>query len=101
MLKRGGFLVYPALVMDQALSRCRPGTFDLIIVNATEDADSALEFRDQVRRTDPQQRLLLMSEANLRAAGDEVVSGNPERLLERVETLLKQKSRQLTNRLAA
>ncbi len=89
ILKQHGFRVYPALAIEQARSRCRAGAFQLIILNADQNPDMALELCDQIRQSDPKQHLLVMTSRELHSGlRDNVVSSVPERLLERVESLL-------------
>ena len=89
ILKQHGFRVYPALAIEQARSRCRPGAFQLIIMNADQNPDMALELCEQIRQSDPKQHLLVMTAREPHPGfRDFVVSSIPERLLERVESLL-------------
>jgi CheY-like chemotaxis protein len=59
-MKGMGFTVYPATRIEDAVLRCKPGKFDLIVVNATAPAEQALEVCDQIRKNDPHQPLLLI-----------------------------------------
>jgi PleD family two-component response regulator len=87
ILKNHGFMVYPALAIQQARSRCRSGAYDLIIVNASNQ-DSAVEFCDEIRKDLPQQKvLMIMSEKPSAGSDDRAVAGNPEQLLASVESL--------------
>jgi len=61
MLKQAGYKVYPVLRMPDARGRCRPGAFDLIVVNAGENANAALELCDHVRNCDANQKVLLVA----------------------------------------
>jgi DNA-binding response OmpR family regulator len=92
ILKERGFAVYPALAIEQAHTRCRPGAYNLIIVNANNrNKDMALELCDQIRRNDPKQLLLLMMAPDVRFPHrDYLVSHAPKELLERVESLFHQ-----------
>jgi PleD family two-component response regulator len=56
-----GFKVYPVLRIQEARTRCKPGVFDLIVVNVTENLDLALELCDAIRQNDPKQQLFLVS----------------------------------------
>ncbi len=91
ILKDHGFAVYPALAIEQARTRCRPGAYDLIIVHANDNNKNvALELCDQVRTNNPGQLLLLMLAPDVRVPRrDYLVSGAPKELLERVEALLR------------
>jgi DNA-binding response OmpR family regulator len=89
VLRANGFAAYPALDMKQAGTRCKPGAYDLIVVNSRDEKERALEFCDAVRNQSPHQLLLLMTTAE--TEGDsriETVSDNPQKLLERVQTML-------------
>jgi len=87
-LKKNGYRVFPALDLQQARQRCKPGTYDLIVVNAGEQPDMAFEFCEWIRRTDPKQAVLLMVGAIVQLPPrDYMVSDIPERLLERIESL--------------
>jgi CheY-like chemotaxis protein len=88
ILRAHGFSAYPALNRQQASSRCRPGAYDLIVVNSHEEREQALEFCDAIRKENPQQLVLLMTAANTESADrDGTVSDNPQSLLERVQEM--------------
>jgi DNA-binding response OmpR family regulator len=88
LLKKNGFTVYPALDIEQARERCKPGRYDLIIVNAGDDPHMALALCDHIANQDPRQLLLLMAAPDLHSSrGEQVVSSKPEALLERVRAL--------------
>ncbi len=59
-LKKNGYRVFPALDLQQAKQRCKPGAYDLIVVNAGEQPEMALEFCEWIRSNDPKQAVLLM-----------------------------------------
>jgi DNA-binding response OmpR family regulator len=87
-LKKNGYRVFPALDLQQAKQRCKPGAYDLIVVNAGEQPEMALEFCDWIKSTDPKQAVLLMVGAIIQIpTRDYMVSDLPERLLERVNSL--------------
>jgi PleD family two-component response regulator len=89
ILKQHGFRVYPALAIEQARSRCRSGAYDLIVLNADSSSQMALELCNQIREKDPKQHVLVItSKESLIGASEPVVSSIPERLLERVQSLL-------------
>jgi CheY-like chemotaxis protein len=88
ILRAHGFSAYPALNMQQARTRCRPGAYDLIVVNPRDEKEQALEFCDAIKKQNPQQLLLLMTPANAEVGDrDDTVSDNPQALLERVEAM--------------
>ncbi|HEV3040998.1 MAG TPA: hypothetical protein VHA33_24745 [Candidatus Angelobacter sp.] len=86
ILRSHGFSAFPALNMQQALTRCKPGAYDLIVVNPRDEKEQALEFCTAIKKQTPQQQCLVM-------AGDEAanlegtISDDPQRLLERVQTM--------------
>ncbi len=86
ILRSHGFAAYPALDMQQARTRCKPGSYDLIIVNPREENEAAAEFCTNIRQQSPQQMLLVMTQAN-QPEGEGTVSDDPEKLLERVQTM--------------
>jgi DNA-binding response OmpR family regulator len=87
VLKNHGYKVFPALDIQQARSRCNPGTYDVIVVNAGEQPGMALELYDWIRTNDPKQAVLLMVGAVQLPRRDYMVSNIPERLLERIESM--------------
>lgn len=88
ILKAHGFSAYPALNMQQAKTRCKPGSFDLIVVNSSDEKELALEFCDTIKQADPRQFVLLMTAAGAEAGDrDYLVSDDPQLLLERVQAL--------------
>ena len=60
-LKNAGYKVYPVLRMPDARGRCKPGAFDLIVVNVVENAAPALELCDHLKNCDPAQKLFLVA----------------------------------------
>jgi hypothetical protein len=88
-LKERGFAVFPALRLAEARSRCRPGAYDLVIVNAQDELEMAIAFCDSLRaRTPAQPVLLLVSGAAQLPERDYVVAEDPKRLAEAVERML-------------
>lgn len=81
-----GYSVFPALRMNEAQSRCTRGAYDLIVVNAGDNQEQALEFCDQIRKQCPKQLLLMTSDAT--SDRDYAVSGGIPALLQRVAELL-------------
>ncbi len=82
-----GYSVFPALRMDEARSRCSRGGYDLIVVNAGNTPEQALEFCDEIRKQCPKQLLLLVSEDTLDR--EYAVSEGTSSLLHRVDELLR------------
>jgi len=88
-LKDKGFGVYPALKIAEARTRCKPGSYDMIVVDSGEDQNVALELCDSLRTRSPKQLLLLMAaKENPSPVRDYVVSRDPVTLAEKVEVLL-------------
>jgi DNA-binding NtrC family response regulator len=88
VLKTHGYKVFPALDLQQTRSRCKPGAFDLIVVNSGGQPDMALELCEWIRSTDPKQAVLLMVGAIIQLPRrDYMVPDIPERLLERIESM--------------
>jgi CheY-like chemotaxis protein len=88
-LKDRGFAVFPALRLQEARSRCRPGAYDLIIVSAQDEPETAVTFCEELRQRTPAQPVLLIT------AGESkdferpyAVTDDPEALVQRVESLL-------------
>jgi DNA-binding response OmpR family regulator len=93
ILKQQGFAVYPALNLEEARSRCKPGAYDLIIVNGGEQQQLAVEFCDAIQARSPKQHVLLMGAADMSNANREYTAGDdPEQLLKQVRTLLGSRS---------
>jgi len=87
-LKKNGYRVFPALDLQQAKQRCKPGTYDAIVVNAGEQPEMALEFCEWIKSNDPKQAVLLMVGAIVQLPRrDYMVSDIPERLLARIESM--------------
>lgn len=86
-----GYGVFPALRMEEARTRCTRGGYDLIVVNAGNTPEQALEFCDEVRRQCPKQLLLLTSDTAIDR--DYAVSGGLPALANRVEEVLREKAK--------
>jgi DNA-binding response OmpR family regulator len=90
VLNKHGYKVFPALDLQQARSRCKPGAFDLIVVNSGGQPEMALELCDSITTKDPKQAVLLMAATgNQLPRRDYIVSDVPEQLLGRIESLFK------------
>lgn len=90
VLQKGGYKVFPALDIQQARERCRPGIYDLIVVNSGGQPEMALEFCDSMKTMAPKQAVLLMvGEGMQLPPRDYMVADIPERLLERIEAIFK------------
>jgi len=88
-LKQRGLSVFPALQLAEARSRCKPATYDLIIVNAQDEPEMALAFCDELSARTPAQAVLLaLSNGSGNADRPYVVQDEPEILAERAATVL-------------
>jgi len=88
LLKANGLTVYPAFDLQQARERCKPGRYDLIIVNAGSNPGLALAMCDEIVRQDSKQLLLLMVTPEMKVPRRSyLVSDNSEILLGRVKAL--------------
>jgi DNA-binding response OmpR family regulator len=92
-LKSHGFAVYPALKIEEARNRCKPGCYDLIVVNSGEEQDVAAQLCNDILQRAPKQLLLLMvNPGDPIPARDYAVSNNEDELVQRVESLLGRRS---------
>jgi folylpolyglutamate synthase/dihydropteroate synthase len=64
LLKQAGFKVYPVLRMQDVCTRCKPGAFELIVVNGTENPEAAAQLCEQIKANDPKQKIVLVSNQN-------------------------------------
>jgi len=85
-----GYGVFPALKMDEARSRCTRGGYDLIVVNAGQEQERALEFCDEIRKNCPKQLLLMTSNTN--SDRDYAIAGDIPSMVQHVEKLLPRES---------
>lgn len=84
-LKEQGFAVFPARKIQEAQSRCRPGAYDLIIVEGDQDRAVAESLIAEVRRCNPEQRLLLMADSPSSDAKVETVGTDADELVKQVK----------------
>ena len=61
LIQSAGFKAYPVLRLKDVRNRCRPGSFDLIVVNASQNVDQAIEICDEIKRNDPNQQIFLVA----------------------------------------
>lgn len=87
LLREHGFMVYPALDLRQAATRCRRGAYDVVVVNGMGDVEGARAVCDQILRNNPQQHLLLMTEESKVSDQDYAVSSTPAELVRRLESV--------------
>lgn len=97
-VKQRGFAVFPALKLSESRSRCRPGAYDLIVINASDEQQEAVAFCDELRGRTPSQPVLLVVGENVSAPDrDYVVQEDPESLAARVEAVLGRNSQAPTS----
>ncbi len=87
-LKSRGYAVFPALRLEEARSRCMRGGYDLIVVNAGDEGDAAVQFCEEIREQCPKQLVLLCTQAEL--DGDYTVSPDIQSLTGKVDDLLQE-----------
>ncbi len=93
-IKERGFSVFPALQLADARSRCRPGAYDLIVVNAPDEPDAAMALCDLVCQRNPRQLVLLtVADGGPRPERDYIVDDDPKVLADRVEAALRGSSK--------
>lgn len=93
VLKRCGYSVFPATDHEDAITRCKPGAYDAVLVSGEEDEHEALEFCEEVRRTNPEQVVIVIARPNVYIPGDScpddvVENGRPTELIESVKAAL-------------
>lgn len=98
-LKQRGFVVYPALKIEEARSRCRRGGYDLIIVSSAANQEAATQLCGEIKQGNARQQVLLMSPGGAPVGQHDVVSDDPKALADKVEALLS--SRATANPVAA
>jgi hypothetical protein len=84
LLKEAGFKVYPVLRMPDARGRCKPGAFDLIVVNATENANQALELCDDIKKCNQNQTLFLVAGEHAELPNRDYIVSNWEELRKKI-----------------
>ena len=87
ILRSHGFSAYPALNMQQAKTRCKPGSYDLIVVNPRDEKEQGMGLIAEIKNENPQQLVLLMIPADQPTDAEGMVSDDPQMLLERVQTM--------------
>jgi len=90
VLKNAGYRVHPARSFEQSLSRIGSGSYDLIIASTDGALEQAQQFIQEVKRNHPRQLLLVMKMSDNDVSGEfESSSGDPNVLLERVQTIFR------------
>jgi hypothetical protein len=88
-VKQRGFAVFPALNLSEARTRCRPGAYDLVIINPADEESVVTEFCEQLRGRIPAQAVLLIIPNGSHRTGFEHVAGDdPEAVADKVEAML-------------
>lgn len=87
-LKQRGYAVFPALKIEEARSRCRRGTYDLIIVSTSANAEAALQLCEEIGKGNAKQLVLRMSSSATDSNDQNMVSDDPTALADRVQALL-------------
>ena len=74
LIQNAGFKAFPVLRLQDACVRCKPGSFDLVAVYATENGAQAVEICDQIKQNDPKVQLFLVSSSPETPSRDYIVS---------------------------
>lgn len=90
-LKNRGYTVFPTLRMEEARSRCLRGGYDLIVVNAGDEQEQAMQYCDEIRRQCPNQLVLMCS--NDGAERDYAIGSDVTSLVQAVEETLNGKAK--------
>ena len=93
VLKTRGYSVFPATDYADALSRCKPGAYDAVLVNGEENEQEALDFCEEVRGLNPDQIVIVVARPHVYIPGDScpddvVENGHPNELLASLEAAL-------------
>ena len=83
-LKNAGYKVYPVLRMPDARGRCKPGAFDLIVVNVVENGNAALELCDHIKNCDPSQKLFVVADEKAGLPQRDYVVSSWDELMKRI-----------------
>ena len=87
MLKNAGFKVYPVLRLPDAKGRCKPGAFEVIAINAGENANQAIELCDEIKKCNPEQKLfLILTAPNAEIPNRDYAVSNWEELMKKIES---------------
>ena len=83
-LKQAGFKVYPVLRMQDVSARCKPGAFDVIVINGMQNPGPALELSEQIKTSDPRQKLFLVSSQSYEGENRDYIVSSWEELTRRI-----------------
>ena len=83
-LKQAGFKVYPVLRMQDVPARCKPGAFDVIVINGLQNPGPALELGEQIKTSDPRQKLFLVSSQSYEGENRDYIVSSWEELTRRI-----------------
>lgn len=93
MLKDAGYKVFPVLRMPDARGRCKPGSFQLIVVNPGENAGPAIELCEEIKKCNPDQKLFLVMSGD--AGNRDYAVSNWDELKKRLEPAKSEEKRDL------
>jgi CheY-like chemotaxis protein len=92
ILAHHGYSVCQAENLDDAIARCEPGAYDLVLLNGQEDESAAIETCEELKRLNPDQVVIVLALPTAYVPADscpdDVVSEGPRELLVRVEAAL-------------
>lgn len=93
ILKLRGYAVFPATDYADALSRCKPGAYDAVLVSGEESEQEALDFCEEVRGLNPNQIVIVIARPHVYIPGDScpddvIENGHPSELLASLEAAL-------------
>jgi len=70
VLKQRGYDVFPATDYADALTRCKPGAYDAVLISGEENEQEALDFCEQVRGFNPEQVVIVIARPHVYIPGD-------------------------------
>jgi DNA-binding response OmpR family regulator len=93
VLKSRGYSVFPATDHADALTRCKPGAYDAVLVSGEENEKEALDFCEEVRQLNPDQIVIVIARPHVYipndACPDEIVQdSHPVELIASVQAAL-------------
>lgn len=93
VLKRCGYAVFPATDYEDALSRCKPNSYDAVLVSGEDNEQEALDFCEEVRTLNPNQIVIVIARPHVYIPGDScpddvVENMHPTELIESVKAAL-------------
>ena len=70
VLKQRGYDVFPATDYSDALTRCKPGAYDAVLVSGEENEQEALDFCVEVRGINPEQIVIVIARPHVYIPND-------------------------------